>query len=250
MLLYDSCHTHNRIDYQYFINNHLPNSINSVRDLGVLMDSSFSYSSHINNIINTALKILGFIKRFSRDFRNPVTLRVLYTSLVRAHLKYATVIWCPYHREHVNSLESVQRRFLRFASFKLGSPMSRFDHEYSHLMRCLGLPSLEERRLVADSAFLFNILNGNINCPCLLALIDFNACPRPLRTFPCFGFIFLDLICHMWTLLREFFGLRVSRLSRATYFRLLFLLLNAQSGEIYCNLCFHCVINPYRPASR
>lgn len=105
-----------------------------------------------------ARKILGFIKRFSRDFRNPVTLRVLYTSLVRAHLKYATVIWSPYHREHVNSLESVQRRFLRFASFKLGSPMSRFDHEYSHLMRRLGLLSLKERRLVADSAFLFNIL--------------------------------------------------------------------------------------------
>lgn len=102
------------------------------------------------------------------------------------HLEYTSVIWSPYQRKYINSIEGVQHRFLRFASFRLSSPMSRLDHDCLHIMQRLNLLTLEVRRLVADAAILFNIINGNINCPCLLSLFDFNACPRPLRTFPLF----------------------------------------------------------------
>lgn len=49
--------THNCINFQYVINGHLFRSIDSVRDLGVLMDSSFSYALHINTALIRLLRL-------------------------------------------------------------------------------------------------------------------------------------------------------------------------------------------------
>jgi hypothetical protein len=53
--------------------------VDSSTDLGVVMDRRMSFSRHM----------LGFVKTFSGEFRNPYTLRTLYVSLVRPKLEYA-----------------------------------------------------------------------------------------------------------------------------------------------------------------
>jgi hypothetical protein len=50
------------------------------------MDGKMSFLPHISK----SSRMLGFIKRISRDFRDPYTHKTLYTSLVRLNLEHAT----------------------------------------------------------------------------------------------------------------------------------------------------------------
>ena len=160
--------------------------VNAVRDLGVIIDSSLTFSQHIDHISRSAMKKVGFLQRFSANFSNPYTLRTLYFSLVLPLLEYASVIWSPNLVKHRMLLERVQHKFLRFAAFKTGCPMSYSNHDYTQIMDRLKIDSLHKRRLVADLTFLFKILNGHICCPEILSKLCLNAPERTLRSFPLF----------------------------------------------------------------
>jgi hypothetical protein len=56
--------------------------VESINDLGVIMDSKVSFTGHID--VGGALAMLGFMKRFCREFRDPYTLKSIYVSLVRS----------------------------------------------------------------------------------------------------------------------------------------------------------------------
>ena len=44
--------------------------INAVRDLGVVIDSSLTFSQHVDYIFHSAMKNVGFLQRFSTNFSN------------------------------------------------------------------------------------------------------------------------------------------------------------------------------------
>ena len=154
--------------FRYSINNKALDSVQSIRDLGVVIDKSLSFTEHYSGVISRASKMLGYIKRTAANFFNPRALTVLYTALVRPHLEYASPIWSPGARTHVNSLKAVQRRFLRFAAFRLGVGRNRSDHEYTNITIKLDVPSLETRRIVADLLLLYKVLNYIVDSPGLL----------------------------------------------------------------------------------
>jgi hypothetical protein len=59
-----------------------------VRDLGVLFSSNLSFTSNINIVINEAFKMLGFILRNTRRFKNIQGLKTLYCSFVGSNLEF------------------------------------------------------------------------------------------------------------------------------------------------------------------
>jgi hypothetical protein len=65
--------------------------VNSINDLGVIMDEKMTFSEHV------AFAMLGFIRRPSLQFRDPYTLKSLYTSLVPPKLEYASCVWNPFY---------------------------------------------------------------------------------------------------------------------------------------------------------
>ena len=83
------------IHYRYTIAGSKLSTVEVTRDLGVLIDSSFSFVEHIQHVVAASSRALGFITRNSSDFVRPSTLRYLYNSLVLPHLEYASVIWAP-----------------------------------------------------------------------------------------------------------------------------------------------------------
>jgi len=93
----------------YSLQNMSLDRIHSVNDLGVLLDTKLKFDSHITSIVNKAMSVLGFIKRWSKELKDPYTTKLLFTSLVRPNLKYCSSVWS------INRIESVQKQFLLFA---------------------------------------------------------------------------------------------------------------------------------------
>jgi hypothetical protein len=67
------------IEFVYSINGTAVERVDEIKDLGVIMDGKMSFLPHIEAIISKSSKMLGFIKRISRDFRDPYTHETLYT---------------------------------------------------------------------------------------------------------------------------------------------------------------------------
>lgn len=104
----------NPIHNEYTINNMVIVKKNEYKDLGVQLQSNMKFNTHYKNIVNKALRSLGFVIRNTKNFTNMVTIIRLYNALVRPHLEYASVILAPAANVHLEFIERVQKRFLRF----------------------------------------------------------------------------------------------------------------------------------------
>lgn len=162
----------NPIQYNYFGNSVKLKCVSQFKDLGVTFDQSLQFSYHITNITNSALKLLGFIIRNTKDFKNIFSIKNLFCSIVRSRLEYASPVWSPYQKLYIDRLERVQRKFLRYVGYKLNIPL--IDISYDYLFLSLNLLPLHLRREQSDLLLLHNIINSNIDCSELLELISFN----------------------------------------------------------------------------
>jgi hypothetical protein len=89
--------------------------VSSINDLGVIIDEKMYFLEHVDVMVGTAFAMLEFIRTPLFEFRDPYTLKSLYTSLVRPKLEYASCVRSPFYDVSVNKVERVQRRFKRYA---------------------------------------------------------------------------------------------------------------------------------------
>jgi hypothetical protein len=82
--------------------------VDSINDLGVIMDSKMYFTGHIDVTVGRALAMLGFLKRLSYEFREPYTLKTLYVSLVCLKLDHTPVVCGGLYMAHT-SIECVCR---------------------------------------------------------------------------------------------------------------------------------------------
>lgn len=129
------------------------------------------------------------MKRWSKEFSNPYVTKSLYITIVRPLLEYASQVWSPYYETHINRIEAVQRRFIRFALRGLPWVDSYNLPPYRDRLKLINLQSLKKRRDVADILFIHQLLSGNIDCPSLLQIISLNTNPRNLRSVPLFRLV-------------------------------------------------------------
>lgn len=155
--------------------------VEDVKDLGVILDAQLTFKHHLSYVIEKASRTLGFIFRIAKDFTDPYCLKSLYCSLVRATLEYCSAVWHPYYRNGVERIESVQRRFIRYALRRL--PWRDPFRLPSYQSRCqlIQLESLQTRRDVNRAMVVADLLSGRIDCPALLESINASAHSRTLR---------------------------------------------------------------------
>ena len=129
-----------------------------MRDLGVTFDSILSFHPHINNLVASSLKLLGFIVRTCRCLSNPVALRTLYIALVRSKLEYCSLIWSPYYAYQKLNLENVQRKLAKHLFYlSTGTcPFRGFDHK--DVLNSCSLDTLECRYKMSAIKFLYKVL--------------------------------------------------------------------------------------------
>jgi hypothetical protein len=90
------------IEFSYMLGGNILDRVDSINDLGVIMDSKMSFTGHIDVTVGKALAMLGFVKRLSCEFRDHYTLKTLYVSLVPPKLEYAICVWRPFYGAHID----------------------------------------------------------------------------------------------------------------------------------------------------
>jgi hypothetical protein len=134
-----------------------------------------SFTGHIDVTVGKALAMLGFVKRLSCELRDPYTLKTLYVSVVRPKLEYASCVWRPFYGAHIDRIQRVQRKFVRYALRGLGWTDMCDLPPYVDRSAFIRLETLAERRANACVMFVFDILSGRVNSSNLLSLISINA---------------------------------------------------------------------------
>ena len=129
------------------------------KDLGVTVDHQLKFQKHIGEQVKKANLTLGIIHR-SFSYMDEEMFLTLYKSLVRPHLEYGCCVWAVIYKivkKEAVQLENVQRRATRM--------IPQIRHlSYSERLKHLGLPSLQYRRLRADTIRSFQNYEQHRHC--------------------------------------------------------------------------------------
>lgn len=155
--------------------------VSHVKDLGVILDAQLTYKQHISYIVDKASRTLGCIFRIAKNFTDIYCLKSLYCSLSRSILEYCAEVWSPHYNNGVERIESVQRRFLRFALRRLPWRDPFRLPSYEDRCRLIHLETLDARRNTARALLIADSLQGRLDCPTILEKINLNVAPRTLR---------------------------------------------------------------------
>ena len=127
-------------------------TIESEKDLGVVIDNKLNFKQQIAQSTAKANKIVGLIRR-SFDYLSEKMFITLFKSLVRPLLEYGHCVWQPMEKQLCKDIENVQRRATKMLSHLK-------DLSYSETLKKLKLPSLEHRRARGDMIETFKYMNG------------------------------------------------------------------------------------------
>ena len=168
---------------EYRVGDEFVERVTEIRDLGVLLDTKLVFNRHIDTIIAKSFASLGFLKRICSNMYDPYTLKSLYCAHVRSILEYACVVWQPFYQIHIDRIERIQRKFTKFA-LRYIDWNNENNPEPSYQSRCqlIALETLNRRRTNTSFFFFYDLLNGFIDAPHLLDLIDMNRPMRSLRS--------------------------------------------------------------------
>ena len=127
-------------------------AVNNVSDLGVNVDCKLNFCEHVANITRKAHARANLILRcfISGHRLSNINAFKIY---VRPLLEYNSSVWSPTLKYLIELLENVQRRFTK-RMFGL------YNLTYHQRLICLGLESLELRRLRFDLLLVYKIVFG------------------------------------------------------------------------------------------
>jgi hypothetical protein len=128
----------NAIKYNYLLCDKFMARTDSIKDLGVLLDSKLLFHHHVDYVFSQSLKMLGIIRTMSFSFSPFDSFLLLYVTLVRSKSEYGSPVW--------NSI--------------MATDGSKLEH--------LKLHTLQVRRHYLDALFFLQVILGIKFCPSLL----------------------------------------------------------------------------------
>ena len=140
----------------YHLNHKQVPVVSEFKYLGVHISDKCTWQNHVRHAAGKANKMLRFIKRNFKDCPQAVK-EVMYISLVRPHLEYASCVWDPWGEGMKHELEMVQRRAARFVLNDYERHSSVTD-----MLDSIGWDSLESRRREARLCFLYKLHHGDM----------------------------------------------------------------------------------------
>ena len=93
----------------YNMGNHRLDEVEEEQDLGVLIHRTLSVSNNCAVAVKKANQMAGHIY-ITVTHKSVQTVVPLYKALVRPHLEYCSLVWSPYLKKDILSIDKVQRR--------------------------------------------------------------------------------------------------------------------------------------------
>ena len=138
----------------FHINGHVVEELSSLKDLGILVTSDLSWSSHINRIYtNAAVTSYQIFKTVKT--RNIWTWTNIFNTYILPKIEFNTPVWSPHLKGDIDKLENIQRRFTRVAFNRCRLPRVSYETRLS----MLGILSLSQRRSFLDLVLMYKIIN-------------------------------------------------------------------------------------------
>lgn len=169
----------NHKQFDIIMNGTLIQKVEQVTDLGVILDPQLNFNLHIDHLVSKASKMLGFIKRSTKDFQDSFAIKTLYTVYVRSVLEPACLVWSPFYKIHCARIERVQNNATRF--------ILRNQYGYSDMPSSnarndlLSIDSLQNRRTMLEVMFISDLLGGKIDAPEILMQLNIKVPTKILR---------------------------------------------------------------------
>ena len=147
--------TRNHLTHNYSLNNHILQTVNRDKYLGITISNGLNWSTHINTVTNKCNSKLGFLRH--NLSRCPQKLKeTAYISLVRPTLEYVASVWVPQLIKDRTSLEAVQRKA---AIFVYGDYRRRARP--THNVKDPRMENVEARRRDSRLTLMYNITHNN-----------------------------------------------------------------------------------------
>jgi hypothetical protein len=108
----------------------LSKSANRAKYLGVTINNTLSWNSHIDIMTKKANNTTAFLRRNLSSCPADVK-STCYKTLVRPQLEYAATVWNPWTQTNISKIEAVQRRTARFTlgDYRRTSSVSSMLHQ-------------------------------------------------------------------------------------------------------------------------
>nr|CAH7747916.1 unnamed protein product [Callosobruchus chinensis] len=160
--------------YDYKIENDILARVQEAKDLGITFTSDLSFYKHIDQMVRSATRMLGFIIRNCKSFTNIDALKTLFYTLVRSVVEYGCIVWSPIYTTYISKIERVQIKFMKYLYLKSNGHYPPFNYPHKDLSEQFNIVSLEHRRFLLSCCFVHKLLNDKIDCGGILASLDFN----------------------------------------------------------------------------
>ena len=158
----------NIIDAKYTIHGQVLHETNRAKYLGVTIDNTLSWNSHIDIMTKKANNTTAFLRRNLSSCPADVK-PTCYKTLVRPQLEYAATVWDPWTQTNISKIEAVQRRAARFTlgDYRRTSTVSSMLHQ-------LKWDDLITRRQQSKVTMLYRVIHQLVAIPS--ALFTTNRC--------------------------------------------------------------------------
>ena len=135
-----------KIKYPYTLCGKVLETVEHQKDLGVWVSNDLSPKKHISEVVKKCNQRIGLVKRCFTDL-TPDKIKVLYTTMIRPVLEYASPAWSPYYKCDANKLDAIQNKIQKLAK----EPLT--------------FESLESRRIKIDLKETFKFIHNKYKTP-------------------------------------------------------------------------------------
>ena len=141
----------------YFVDLNIP-MVDSVKDLGVILDRKLTFHQHIKLLNNRLRFILGYFWRNLGPLKGSRAIKPIFFAYAQSLIDYALPIWGTASDTAIKPIIATHKRLLKFV---LG--IHAFDHNftYAELAKRASIPTIPSRYLYLSSSIFYNIVNTN-----------------------------------------------------------------------------------------
>jgi hypothetical protein len=133
----------NSVHFNYYFSNEIILCSDCIKDLGVMFNNKL-YFRHVDFVHSQALRTLGLICYVTYNFSSLDCLVVLYNSLIRSKLEYASVVGNNLSLTDSNKIENIQRKFANLCYYRFFQADILLN--YNYILNSLTFRTLHSRQ--------------------------------------------------------------------------------------------------------